>query len=581
MGPDGVFFNKRQNVELAQSGKSDDVLNGNKYFPYIKNLRAVDDELCWGIYVANDVPLAKLHCEMEIFVNCDFEQKLQIGTQTVILKPVKDSELYTWTCDIINLPKGFHEVTLSLSKIIKQQGRKGVGTIKYLKLVLPGKAYLVRERWRPDAAHFGFSSSKIKRIDAWVMALTKEPESLGCYNPINAQFGYYGSTSGGSGDFGIPNLSMWSFGRNDTPPPIYHQSRLLAIGDPNAQFGYFYHEGTGVKIRGFRKSMWDSNESGEHVFALKYQKEPKPATGGNVFRYTAYYWDEGEDSWRLYGCGQDYVPQNIKSLKISGFIEIAGGPTRQRTGHRSRKLYYSGYCRSKNRKYWGKIDRLKPIIGSTKIDNQVYGVEGDKFFVENGGFKQYDMIPYRNKIPLDLSGESVEDDLPSYMLKIDQIEEHMQFPSVESATLDEETNQITMSLDIPQYVDHLGNQIHTHDVTIYAGHIDGLSIEKLWNQKYIVKGVATGKSSIKIPDLYKLGRDIDLDNDSDSESDSDDNNEDEFDENVTVKKSVTAETTTDKAIDNKKYYRIMVKNSVMQIFSLNTGQIEIETQIEI
>ena len=44
-------------------------------------------------------------------------------------------------------------------------------------------------------------------------------------------------------------FSLWSYGRGQAEPPIEQLSHLLAIGNRDATFGGFGHEGTGVKIR--------------------------------------------------------------------------------------------------------------------------------------------------------------------------------------------------------------------------------------------------------------------------------------------------------------------------------------------
>ena len=110
---------------------------------------------------------------------------------------------------------------------------------------------VLRKRWRPAAAHTRFSSSRpTGDIRLWVMEMDAVPGTLSFYCPITTPFGYYGPTwrPDGTVNTGF-NFSLWSYGRGQKEPAVEQLSHLLAIGNPEASFGGFGHEGTGVKIR--------------------------------------------------------------------------------------------------------------------------------------------------------------------------------------------------------------------------------------------------------------------------------------------------------------------------------------------
>ncbi|MEO1990731.1 MAG: DUF3472 domain-containing protein, partial [Pirellulales bacterium] len=199
------------------------------------------------------------------------------------------------------------------------------------RIVLSGnsmeEAGVLRKRWRPAAAHTRFSSScATQPIRMWVMEMDAVPGELGFYAPMTTPFGYYGPTWNADGTVNAGfNFSLWSYGRNQPPPPIQQLSHLLAIGNRDAVFGGFGHEGTGVKIR-----KWDpltGHQGQRQVFALRVVSSDMYDT------FYSYFYLEDDHQWKLFGVGNKYNKgKPLESLWVGSFVEVPGPPHIQRTG---------------------------------------------------------------------------------------------------------------------------------------------------------------------------------------------------------------------------------------------------------
>ena len=261
-------------------------------------------------------------------------------------------------------------------------------------------ASVIRKRWRPAAAHTRFHASTINEpVRAWVMEMDAEPGTLSFYSPVTTPFGYYGPTwlPDGRVNTGF-NFSLWSYGRGKEEPPIEQLSHLLAVGNPDATFGHFGHEGTGVKIRDWEPLTGKQGQS--QVFALRLE------VGETYHTYYSFYYDAPEKRWKLFGVGNQ-VPRNksLRDLWVGSFVEVPGPPHVQRTGVYPRRMRYRGWVSGKMGD-WHPIDQMTNgnIDSDSGLTHTRRGVsDAGWFYLETGGWgyrepSRSDMIDL-SKIP--------------------------------------------------------------------------------------------------------------------------------------------------------------------------------------
>jgi len=156
-------------------------------------------------------------------------------------------------------------------------------------------AQLLRARWRPEAVHGSYKSSKMKDPTMWVM-VSKSLSPTSSYSPIVTPFGYYGGSFDRDQRFGGGfNFSMWS----DKDAPLEQQAYLLAMGSPKLEFSGFGHEGTGVKPRGW--APLSQSKPKEVVQCLRVERGEKYNT------YFGYFIDPTTNSWKLFSVGRKWV----------------------------------------------------------------------------------------------------------------------------------------------------------------------------------------------------------------------------------------------------------------------------------
>lgn len=268
---------------------------------------------------------------------------------------------------------------------------------------------VIRKRWRPAAAHTKFRSSKAQEsIRLWIMEMDAHPGELDFYSPITTPFGYYGPTwkADGTVNTGF-NFSLWSYARGQSEPPIEKLSHLIAIGNPNATFGGFGHEGTGVKIRDWEPLK--GRQGQRQTFALRV--EP-----GEVYdTYYSYFFSSDEKRWRLFGAGRKFNKgKPLRSLWVGSFVEVPGPPHVQRTGLYARRMRYRGWVMDVNDRLFP-LDRMSNgnVNRETGLTHTDRGVNGDGwFFLETGGwtFRQ----PPNNGNEIQMNARS-SNRLPDYL----------------------------------------------------------------------------------------------------------------------------------------------------------------------
>lgn len=232
---------------------------------------------------------------------------------------------------------------------------KQVGKLHRLELFGPAAAdaRVLRARWRPAACHARFSSSKVAAPKLWVMTTRiAESAKVPSYSPVTTPFGYFGTSFTADGtSSGTANFSLWSFSTGK-PKPQEQWSHMLAAGSPEAEFGSFGHEGSGVKLRGDWQPF--GNDTREVTLALRGE------VSGPWVQWFGYFLDPKTQRFRLYAAAADWNGDKpMRSLNPGAFVEQPGPPDRERSGDLVRDIQRRGWMLD-DKKRWHTIDTMHP-----------------------------------------------------------------------------------------------------------------------------------------------------------------------------------------------------------------------------
>ena len=352
-------------------------------------------------------------------------------------------------------------------------------------------AAVLRKRWRPAAAHARFyNSHDPEGVRLCIMEMDAKPGILGFYSPLTTPFGYYGPTWTASGlvNTGF-NFSLWSFSAGQEEPPVEQLSHLIAIGDPDAKFSGFSHEGTGVKIRGWEPL--EGRQGQRQVFAIRM--EP----GETYTTYITYFFAADEKRWHLFGVGKKYNERKPKqTLGIGSFVEVPGPPRVQRTGPYERRMRYRGWVvdakgelHPYDRMSDGDIDRKTGMTQTRR------GITKDGwFYLQTGGWTfQKKEKPEAIKLPR--PDKRRIDYLSSTDLKYLQT-----VPSAIAGTdVKFSGNRATLSFNIR----NLGKN---PEVKVYWGEDEGLTFAKRWANHIDMKNPREGSNTIVLDPAGKTLR---------------------------------------------------------------------------
>lgn len=209
-----------------------------------------------------------------------------------------------------------------------------------LKCELEGKAIetsaILRARWRPAAIHPSYQASTCAKTKLWVFESRN-----GCdhsnYSPMTTPFGYFGATfSSDRKASGGVNFSMWAAGHSSTKaPPLSKMPHILATGNPDAEFGGFGHEGSGVKIRNW---VFYKHRPTSVIQALRVE------SNDGIDTYYGYLFDERSNNWVLYAMGNKPSKNGREVfLRTTSFCEVPGPPHVERTGDKLRTILRRGW----------------------------------------------------------------------------------------------------------------------------------------------------------------------------------------------------------------------------------------------
>ncbi len=478
--PNESFFPKLGLV-LAGDGKIPDLdnLNSGKSFSWIEKWDAGDAvEWVWFAPKAGTGTLA-------LWMTAEasggrFVLTMDNKSVSFSMNSAKEPGM-AFTCPFQVTEPGLHRLRLVCEKA-------AAGTrFHWMKLSGPSLdgAAVMRKRWRPSAAHTKFSSSQAKKpIRLWVMEMDAVPGDLGFYAPITTPFGYYGPTwqADGTVNAGF-NFSLWSYGRGQEEPPIEQLSHLLAIGNRDATFGGFGHEGTGVKIRD-----WDpltGHQGQRQVLALRVVPSETYDT------YYSYFYLADENEWRLFGVGNKYNKgKPLKSLWVGSFVEVPGPPHVQRTGLYSREMRYRGWVVQED----GQLLQLDHMSGGD-VDKQTgltythRGVTDDGwFFLRTGGLSFHKPLSAGG---VDLAKDNQLKDLPAYLAP-----EHKEsLLSVPSEVTVQSVKGTSAGLEIACQIESLGSN---PELEVYWGAQDGLTFAGRWEHSERIPNVKEGKNEFTL-----------------------------------------------------------------------------------
>ena len=478
--PNESFFPKLGLV-LAGDGKIPDLdnLNSGKSFSWIEKWDAGDAaEWVWFAPKAGTGTLA-------LWMTAEasggrFVLTMDNKSVSFSMNSAKEPGM-AFTCPFQVTEPGLHRL-----RLVCEEAAAGT-RFHWMKLSGPSLdgAAVMRKRWRPSAAHTKFSSSQAKKpVRLWVMEMDAVPGDLGFYAPITTPFGYYGPTwqADGTVNAGF-NFSLWSYGRGQEEPPIEQLSHLLAIGNRDATFGGFGHEGTGVKIRD-----WDpltGHQGQRQVLALRVVPSETYDT------YYSYFYLADENEWRLFGVGNKYNKgKPLKSLWVGSFVEVPGPPHVQRTGLYSREMRYRGWVVQED----GQLLQLDHMSGGD-VDKQTgltythRGVTDDGwFFLRTGGLSFHKPLSAGG---VDLAKDNQLKDLPAYLAP-EHKESLLNIPSEVTVQSVEVTPG---GLKIEYRIDHLGK---IPELDVYWGAQDGLTFADRWEHSERIPNVKEGKNEFTL-----------------------------------------------------------------------------------
>ena len=347
---------------------------------------------------------------------------------------------------------------------------------------------MLRKRWRPAAAHTKFtSSSDPKSVRMWVMEMDAVPGELEFYAPLTSPFGYYGPTWKADGRVNTSfNFSLWSFGRGQPEPPVNELSHLIAIGNRDATFGHFDHEGTGVKIRDWEPLEGRQGQS--QPLALRV--EP----GETHDTYFSYFYAADEKRWRLFGVGKkNHKGKSAESLWVGSFVEVPGPPPRQRTGPYERRMRYRGWVMDEKGK-WFALDRMAVgnVDKETGLTHTDRGLAADGwFYMETGGwtFRKSKVGEVRAK---------ADHPRPEY-LDASAVEFLNSVPcSIEVTKVERAGDRARVSFDISQLVKN------AEAIACWGGS-DGLTMVDRWVGKSSVPQLVEGSNQVVLEGVPEEG----------------------------------------------------------------------------
>jgi len=380
LGANEVFFRPIGILTLDDGEKNDSLeFNQGKEFSLIRRLQENNAELEWS-FITNSS--GNIHADLfftatlaDVGTILSFQIDGTVAANNLIVTEdmVGDS---IFELDFLNVAKGVHTFKIRVIQTIKRN------QMTILNVRLSGESlvnsYIIRERWRPNAAYSNWSSSENPNdVQGWIMELSSD-STLGCFAPCTTEFGYFGPGFDAEGKADNITMSIWSSGENKPMLPLNLRSHLLGIGSSQGEFETWNtKEGTGAKVR--KWPVFRDNVSKKYVIGLRYTND------GDFTTFYGYFWNEITNNWQLYCAGRKFKDEPVSDLKTKAFIEVVGSAAGERSSHVPRIVNYKGFvCDSVGN--WSDLDQLI-LPGGSGITNQRRGIAQDRecFFTKTGG----------------------------------------------------------------------------------------------------------------------------------------------------------------------------------------------------
>lgn len=464
--PGHSFFSGADGARLTGSSQGGDELNGRKQWSLIEGLKQTGQKVVFPLWLRTDGDLkGKINGSGRFSVSLG--EHTASGTEGFEFKSVKSGRV-----DLVLAP----------------DGAATIASIELSGTAIAG-AQLLRARWRPAAIHSHFTSSELGQGQSrlWIMEVRPVFGEKDFYGPITTPFGYFGSTFNADHTCGGINFSMWSFHRGATEPPVERLSHLLAVGHPDATFGHFDHEGTGVKLRGWNPYQGQKITS----TALALRVEP----GQPYDTYTGWFLDQQTRQWRLYASGRKWSEKRgVNSLLPGCFVEVPGPPHVQRSGHIMRAADFRGWCRDAD----GKLHQLDVMNGS-KADanraqtNSLWSLSEDGWFrMAMGG-----MIHYRYPGGVDVTAPKAKA-IPDYLSEVRL--KDLELPtSIAVKSIVREGTRVHIELELKTTAKDRSK------AKVFFGADDALTFDTRWAKSRDLGELAVGTQRVSFDDAPESG----------------------------------------------------------------------------
>lgn len=492
LDPNACFFYpvgpKLQKGGNVRRDKEADLFNKGERYAEIGLLRNSGQQVKWPI-----LPVAKGEVSLKVFLKATAKEAgskwiVRCGDleRQVVAVASNGIQPQPWDLSGKIIQSGKSEEAIQFVSIelvsTSSTGLNG-GTLKEIKLegaAIKG-AYLLRSRWRPQAVHARFSSTKQvntgQEIQAWVIEVRPhfdfEADPFEFYAPVTTEFGYYGSTYRPTSE-STPNIftakamnfSLWSYKRGATEPPVGELSHLLAIGDPRRQFGGYHHEGTGVKPRGPLPQI-ENQRMQSLVLGMRFdapnKKDPYPYR-----TYHSYFVHPESGAWTLYASGRQFAekPNQFGGLREPGaFVEVPGRVVSQRTHQSLRSASYRGWIQDR-KGVWHPIDTMKGTTKEGEIASKRWALSDDGWFRMTTGGMVYQRFKTKNNDVVHKPNFA----LPEYMQKnaLKQFSDHSVSVEIKNVSMNSKGNLI---VDFKL----AGNEDEA-EVVFHYGRKDGLTL---------------------------------------------------------------------------------------------------------
>lgn len=477
--PDTCFFSgeSKKSLRLSGAAKADDPgqLNGGNTYDIIEGLEDPDQRVVWPLLLKTPGAITG-----KIIARGTGRLIVKLGTQQTTVNVTSNAAAFT----IQNSGVGQTELCVSPETF--------KGSLERIELSGPGlrDGRLLRARWRPAAIHAGFTASTLGKENSrlWVMEVRPVPSEKSFYSPITTPFGYFGSTFNPDGTCGGINFSMWSYARGKAEPPIAQLSHLTAVGSPQATFGGFGHEGTGVKPRDW--NPYEGRKVASAALALRIDP------GVPYDTYTGYFYDEPSQSWRLYASGRKWSGRGSKENLLPGcFVEVPGPPNIERTGHIVRAADLRGWCRDA-KGTWHTFDTMNGsgADAAREQTNCLWSSSEDGWFrMAMGGMTHF---RYDEAIKVHIGKFKVQ---PAF-LTAEKLRVLDQLPSTIRVL-----SAIRRGNGLDIEVELAGSYVAPSAIKAFVGKTDALSFAERWDTTVALGSIKPGRTRLNIPKAPTAG----------------------------------------------------------------------------